>query len=231
MNNTISTGEKELPQCVKNNYYSIKEEIANSVSHGLGIVFSVVAMTILLVYAIWKRSPIAITAFTIYGVSSILLYTASTLYHSFQKQKIKQIMRVFDHSAIFLLIAGTYTPVTLIAMEGYWRIGILTAVWVIAIAGVVFKIVTYNKFEKYKVISLLMYILMGWIAVIAIKPMFESVPVGFLAWLLAGGVAYTLGTVFYAVRKIPYHHAIWHLFVLAGSVLHFLGIFRYLAKM
>lgn len=223
--------EKEKINIIgKRKMYTLKEEIANSISHGVGIVFSIVAMTILLVYAVWRRSPIAITGFAIYGICSVLLYTASTLYHSFQKDKIKKVLRVFDHSAIFLLIAGTYTPVTLIAMNGYWRIGILTAVWVIAIAGVVFKIVTYNKFEKYKVISLLMYILMGWIAVIAIKPMVQSVPVGFLIWLLAGGVAYTLGTVFYAVKKIPYHHAIWHIFVLAGSVLHFIGIFRYLAK-
>ncbi|SCZ81183.1 PAQR family membrane homeostasis protein TrhA [Acidaminobacter hydrogenoformans] len=211
--------------------YDLREEIANSISHGIGIVFSIVAMTILLVYGIWMRSPAAITGFAIYGVSSILLYTASTLYHSFRKVKVKQIMRMLDHSAIFLLIAGTYTPVTLIAMRGYWRIGILSAIWVIAISGIVFKALTYKKMDKYKGISLALYILMGWIAVIAIKPMTQTVPVGFLVWLLAGGAAYTIGTIFYAVRKIPYHHAIWHLFVLAGSVFHFLGIFRYLAKL
>lgn len=209
--------------------YPIREEIANSISHGIGIVFSIVAMTILLVYGIWMRNPAAITGFAIYGVSSILLYTASTLYHSFRKEKIKRIMRVLDHSAIFLLIAGTYTPVTLIAMKGYWRVSILSIVWAIAISGIVFKILTYKKMDKYKGVSLALYILMGWIAVIAIKPMTQTVPVGFLIWLLAGGAAYTIGTIFYAVRKIPYHHAIWHLFVLAGSVLHFLGIFRYLA--
>lgn len=223
--------KQDLIQTGKKNVYTLREEIANSISHGIGIVFSVVAMTILLVYGIWMRSPSAITGFAIYGVSSILLYTASTLYHSFRKDKIKQIMRVFDHSAIFLLIAGTYTPVTLIAMRGYWRVGILSVIWVIAISGIVFKIMTYKRMEKYKAVSLILYILMGWIAVIAIKPMTQTVPVGFLIWLLAGGAAYTIGTIFYAVRKIPYHHAIWHLFVLAGSVLHFLGIFRYLVKL
>lgn len=219
----------ELIKTSKKKIYSLREEIANSISHGIGIVFSIVAMTILLVYGIWMKSPAAITGFAIYGVSSILLYTASTLYHSFRKEKIKRIMRVLDHSAIFLLIAGTYTPVTLIAMQGYWRVGILSTIWVIAISGIVFKVVTYNKMDRYKGVSLALYILMGWIAVIAIKPMTQTVPVGFLIWLLAGGAAYTIGTIFYAVRKIPYHHAIWHLFVLAGSVLHFLGIFRYLA--
>lgn len=221
---------KEIKSTGKTRNYSLGEEIANSISHGIGIVFSVVALTILLVYAIWRKNPVAITGFTIYGISSILLYTASTLYHSFRKEKIKSIMRVFDHSAIFLLIAGTYTPVTLIAMKGYWRIGILSAIWLIAVSGILFKILTYNKFEKYKVVSLILYILMGWIAVIAIKPMTQTVPIGFLIWLLAGGVAYTAGTIFYGIKKIPYHHAIWHLFVLAGSVLHFLGIFRYLAR-
>jgi hemolysin III len=221
---------KEIKTTGKTRNYSLGEEIANSISHGIGIVFSVVALTILLVYAIWRKNPVAITGFTIYGISSILLYTASTLYHSFRKEKIKSIMRVFDHSAIFLLIAGTYTPVTLIAMKGYWRIGILSAIWLIAVSGILFKILTYNKFEKYKVVSLILYILMGWIAVIAIKPMTQTVPIGFLIWLLAGGVTYTAGTIFYGIKKIPYHHAIWHLFVLAGSVLHFLGIFRYLAR-
>jgi len=219
----------ELIKASKKKMYSLREEIANSISHGIGIVFSIVAMTILLVYGIWMKSPAAITGFAIYGISSILLYTASTLYHSFRKEKIKRIMRVLDHSAIFLLIAGTYTPVTLIAMQGYWRVGILSTIWVIAISGIVFKVLTYNKMDRYKGVSLALYIMMGWIAVIAIKPMTQTVPVGFLIWLLAGGAAYTIGTIFYAVRKIPYHHAIWHLFVLAGSVLHFLGIFRYLA--
>lgn len=221
--------KNELIKAGKKKMYSMREEIANSISHGIGIVFSIVAMTILLVYGVWMKSPAAITGFAIYGISSILLYTASTLYHSFRKEKIKRIMRVLDHSAIFLLIAGTYTPVTLIAMSGYWRVGILSTIWVIAISGIVFKVLTYKKMDRYKGVSLALYILMGWIAVIAIKPMTQTVPVGFLIWLLAGGAAYTIGTIFYAVRKIPYHHAIWHLFVLAGSVLHFLGIFRYLA--
>lgn len=209
--------------------YSIKEEIANSITHGIGVIFSIVALTILLVYAIWSKSVISIVGFSIYGACSIALYVSSTLYHSFQQDKIKRIFRVFDHSSIFLFIAGTYTPVTLIAMRGYWRVGILVAIWAIAITGVLFKICTYNKFEKYKFVSLALYILMGWLVLIAIRPLVQMVPIEFLLWLLAGGVAYTLGTIFYAIKNIPYNHAIWHLFVLTGSVLHFLGIFRYLA--
>lgn len=208
--------------------YTLKEEIANSITHGIGILFSVVTLTILLVYAIWKKNPISITGFSIYGFCSICLYVASTLYHSFQKERVKKIFRIFDHSSIFLLIAGTYTPIALLAMKGYWRIGILTAIWVIAVFGILFKVFTSNKFERYKVFSLILYILMGWILVIAIKPMLEMVPIGFFLWLLAGGVVYTTGTIFYAMKKIPYNHAIWHIFVLAGSVVHFLGIFKYL---
>ncbi|ABR50338.1 channel protein, hemolysin III family [Alkaliphilus metalliredigens QYMF] len=208
--------------------HSIKEEIANSITHGMGVVFSIVALTILLVYSIWNRNTAAIVGFSIYGFCSIVLYVASTLYHSFQKEKVKKILRVFDHASIYLFIAGTYTPIALLAMKGYWRIGILSTVWTIALLGIVFKIVTFNKFEKYKALSLGIYIAMGWIIVIAIKPMLEMIPLGFFVWLLAGGMAYTVGTIFYAIKKIPYNHAIWHLFVLAGGVLHFLGIFRYL---
>ncbi|SET11560.1 hemolysin III [Natronincola peptidivorans] len=224
-----STNNQNTIKDVSNRKYSFGEELANCITHGVGIVFSIVILTILLVYAIWQRSAIAIVGFSIYGFCSIVLYSSSTLYHSFQKEKIKKIFRAFDHSSIFLFIAGTYTPVALMAMEGYWRIGILATVWGIAIIGILFKIFTFNSFDKYKAISLLLYIAMGWIVVVAIKPMLQSMPSGFFIWLLAGGLAYTIGTIFYAIKKIPYNHAIWHLFVLGGSVLHFLGIFRYLA--
>lgn len=208
--------------------YSLKEEIANSITHGIGIIFSIVTLTILLVFAIWKKSPISIVSFSIYGFCSISLYTASTLYHSFQKEKLKKILRIFDHSSIYLFIAGTYTPIALLSMKGYWRIGILVGVWAIAIVGIVFKIVSYKKLDKHKLFSLLLYLFMGWLVVIAIKPMLQVTPVGFFIWLLAGGLFYTFGTIFYSIKKIPFNHAIWHLFVLGGSVMHFLGIFLYL---
>lgn len=209
--------------------YSIGEEIANSITHGLGVIFSIVALTILLVYSIWKKNVPAIVGFSIYGVSSICLYTFSTLYHSFRKEKIKKIFRIFDHSSIFLYIAGCYTPIALLVMDGAWRIGILISIWAIAIFGIVFKAINHNKFDKYKAFSTSLYILMGWIVVIAIKPMMANAPKGFLLWLLAGGIVYTLGTIFYSFKKIPYNHAIWHGFVLAGSVLQFCGILIYLA--
>lgn len=208
--------------------YSLKEEIANSITHGVGILFSIVTVTILLVYSIWKKSAISIVAFSVYGFGSISLYVASTLYHSFRSEKLKRIFRLFDHSSIYLFIAGTYTPIVLLCMKGYWRIGILTSVWLIAILGISFKILTFNKFEKYKKASLAIYIVMGWILVIAIKPMLEMVPMGFFMWLLMGGIVYTVGTIFYSIKKIPYNHAIWHIFVLTGSIIHFLGIFLYL---
>ncbi|WP_432401494.1 PAQR family membrane homeostasis protein TrhA [Wukongibacter sp. M2B1] len=208
--------------------YSLKEEIANGITHGIGVLFSVVTLTILLVFAIWEKSTISIVSFSIYGFCSICLYLSSTLYHSFQNEKLKMILRIFDHSSIYLFIAGTYTPVTLLCLKGYWRSGILITIWVIAILGIAFKIFTYKKFDKYKFLSLIFYISMGWLVVIAIKPMLESVPKGFLMWLLAGGLFYTIGTVFYAIKKIPFNHAIWHLFVLGGSIMHFLGIFIYL---
>lgn len=208
--------------------YTIKEEVANSITHGIGALFSIVTLTILLVYSISEKNTISIVAFSIYGFGSISLYLASTLYHSFQQEKLKKILRLFDHSSIYLFIAGTYTPIILLSMTGYWRTGLLIAVWSIALLGIIFKVLTFNNFEKYKVASLSLYIFMGWLLVIAIKPMIESVPFEFFMWLLAGGVVYTVGTIFYAIKKIPYNHAIWHLFVLAGSVIHFFGIFLYL---
>ncbi|MZQ74699.1 MAG: hemolysin III family protein [Peptoclostridium sp.] len=208
--------------------YSTREEIANSITHGIGVLFSVVALTILLIYSIWQKSAVSIVAFSIYGLCSILLYLSSTLYHSFRKEKLKRLFRVFDHSSIYLFIAGTYTPVALLTLEGAWRIGILSSVWIIAVLGIVFKICTYKKMDRLKVVSLAIYIAMGWIVVIAVKPMLQTVPVGFFKWLLAGGIVYTLGTIFYAAKRIPYSHAIWHSFVLAGSTLHFIGLFKYL---
>lgn len=219
--------KREAAQSV-NKRYSLKEEVANSITHGIGILFSVVTLTILLVFSILEKSTISIISFSIYGFCSISLYVASTLYHSFQNEKVKKIFRVLDHSSIYLFIAGTYTPITLLSMNGYWRIGLLTAIWVIAIFGILFKVITYDKLDKYNIVSTILYIVMGWIVIIAIKPMIDVMPAGLLYWLLAGGIVYTIGTIFYAMKKIPYTHAAWHLFVLAGSVLHFLGIFIYL---
>ncbi len=221
--------DNNLTEILLTKRYTLKEEIANSISHGLGVVFSIVALTILLVYSISKSDVTATVAFSIYGASGIFLYLASTLYHSFRIEGVKRILRVFDHSSIYLYIAGCYTPIALLGMEGGWRIGIIVSVWLIAVGGITFKIITYKSMEKYKRYSLGIYLAMGWLAVATIKPLLENLPLSFLMYLLAGGLVYTIGTIFYAFKKIPFNHAIWHLFVLVGTVVHFLGIFKYLA--
>lgn len=209
--------------------YSKEEEIANGITHGLGVVFGIVVLTLLLVFSIRKQDVLSIVAFSIYGFCLIFMYLSSTLYHSVTNEKAKRILRVFDHSSIYLFIAGTYTPIALISMEGRLRIGIMVAVWSIAVFGVIFKIVTAGKFDRYKALSLIIYIGMGWIALFTIKPIINMTCLNFFLWILGGGLVYTIGTIFYGIKKIPYNHAIWHIFVLGGTVLHFVGILLYLA--
>ena len=209
--------------------YTRKEEIANGITHGFGVLFGIVALTVLLIMSIRKGDIPSIVSFSIYGGCIILMFLSSTLYHSFTIEKVKTILRVFDHSSIFLFIAGTYTPIALLALKGYLRIIILVAVWGIALSGVGFKIFTFNKFDKYKVLSLILYIGMGWTAIIPIKAIINATSVNFFYWILSGGLLYTFGTIFYSIKKIPYNHAIWHIFVLAASVTHFVGILIYLA--
>lgn len=209
--------------------YTKKEEIINGVTHGIGVIFGIVALSILLYLAIKKGSVPKIVGFSIYGACIILMFLSSTLYHSFTIEKVKNVLRVFDHSSIFLFIAGTYTPIVLLTLEGPLRIGMLVGVWAIALLGVGFKIFTFGKFDKFKALSLIIYIGMGWIAIIPIKAIINATSINFFYWIIAGGLLYTVGTIFYGVKKIPYNHAIWHLFVLAASVTHFLGIVFYLA--
>ena len=209
--------------------YTKKEEVLNGVTHGIGVVFGIVALTLLLYYAIKARNVSSIVGFSIYGVCIIMMFLSSTLYHSFTIDKVKQILRVFDHSSIFLFIAGTYTPIVLLTLVGRLRIVMLVAIWAIAIFGIAFKILTYGRYEKYKVFSLLLYIGMGWLAVFPVKYIINATGIHFFYWILLGGLLYTIGTIFYANKRIPYNHAIWHLFVLAASVSQFLGIFFYLA--
>jgi len=208
--------------------YTVKEEIANGITHGLGVLFGTVALTILLVFSINKGEPLSIVSFSIYGACIILMYLSSTLYHSIPNQNIKRVLRVFDHSSIYLFIAGTYTPIALLTMQGYLRVGVLIAVWSIALFGIVFKITTYKKMDRFKRLSLALYLGMGWIAVFTVKPIIQTTSFRFFIWILVGGLLYTLGTIFYSMKKVPYSHAIWHVFVLGASVIHFLGIFLYL---
>lgn len=204
--------------------YSKFEEIFNSVTHGIGVVFGIVALTLLLYIGIKKGSVSEIVGFSIYGACIILMFLSSTLYHSFTIEKVKKILRVFDHSSIFLFIAGTYTPIVLLTLDGALRIGILFGVWSIAIGGILFKIFTYGKYDRFKKASVLIYIGMGWIAIFPIKEIISATSLNFFYWILAGGILYTVGTIFYSNKRIPLNHGIWHLFVLAASITHFLGI-------
>ena len=206
--------------------YPLGEEIANGITHGIGAALSIAALVILVVFASQQGDVWRIVSFSIYGSSLFLLYLASTLYHSFTSEKAKHFFRLLDHSCIFILIAGTYTPPTLIAMRGYGGWTLFTLIWALAITGLIFETLTIGKF---KIISVIIYVAMGWVAVFAIRPMMSSLPAGLLAWLLGGGLLYTIGVVFYAWEKMPYHHAVWHLFVLGGSIVHFFGILFHLA--
>lgn len=208
--------------------YTLGEEVANGITHGIGVIFGIISLVVLLILSIRNGNTVAIVAFSIYGACFILMYLSSTLYHSVTNEKAKGILRVFDHSSIFLFIAGSYTPIALLTMTGYLRIGILVATWSIAILGIVFKVLTYNKFDKYRAVSLIIYIGMGWLAVFTIKPIIEMTSIGFFMWILAGGLLYTLGTIFYGLKRIPYNHAIWHVFVLTASAAHFIGMLIYL---
>ncbi|MGZ9584850.1 PAQR family membrane homeostasis protein TrhA [Paenibacillus marinisediminis] len=201
--------------------YTKGEEIANAITHEIGVVLSIAALTLLIVFAAIYGEAIHVVSFTIYGVTMVLLYTSSTLVHSFPPGKVKDLFETFDHSSIYLFIAGTYTPLVLIALPpalGWTLFGI---VWAIAAGGIVFKAFFTKKFLF---ASTGMYILMGWIIVFAWGPLVDSMPQIGLTLLVTGGILYTVGTIFYVWRGFPYHHMIWHLFVLAGSVVHFLSV-------
>lgn len=202
----------------------MKEELLNAITHGVGAALSLVGLIILIaaVYShgnLWNQ-----VSFGIYGVSLVLLYLASTLYHSFCNEKLKYIFKIIDHSAIYLLIAGTYTPFTLVTLHGQLGWHVFTVVWAIAVVGIVFQIFFVKRF---KVFSTICYLLMGWLAVVIIKPLMAVLPAAGLYWLIGGGLFYTVGAIFYLYHRLPYHHAVWHVFVLAGSAAHFIAVFLY----
>ena len=201
--------------------YDLREEIASSVTHGVGAGLSVAGLTLLIVLAAKYGDVWQVVAFSIYGVSLFLLYLASTLYHAIQNPRAKKVFRVLDHTAIYLLIAGTYTPFLLVGMRGAMGWTLLIIVWAMALAGISWKIFFLGRLE---ILATIFYVLMGWLAIVGIKEMLASIPTAGLILLVAGGLVYTLGIIFYAWKKLPYNHAIWHLFVLGGSVLHFFAI-------
>ena len=206
----------------KNKYnQTLLEEIANSITHGLGLTLSIIGLTFLFVYATRNGDPWRIVGYSVYGASLIILYLFSTLYHGLTHSRTKAIFRRLDHSAIYLLIAGTYTPVILISLRDTWVIYLLPVIWTMAILGVYIKIFYIHRYER---LSLAFYVFMGWFALIAIKPLFNSIPIGSFIWIIVGGLSYTTGIIFYTWHRLPYHHTIWHIFVLAGSVSHYIGI-------
>jgi len=198
------------------------EEIINSITHGIGALLSVVAMVILIMVASQHGDIWHLVSFSIYGSSLILLYLSSTLYHSFTNPKIKSLFARFDHISIFILIAGTYTPILLTSIRGVWGWSLFGIIWAMAIIGAVIRSIYLHRFRK---LMVAVYLVMGWMAVVAGKQIYQSLPATSLIFLVLGGVAYSIGVVFYMWRSLPYAHGIWHLFVLAGSILHFFAIY------
>lgn len=201
--------------------YSLGEEIFNSVSHGAGALLSVAGTVVLIVVSAVYSDAWAVVASAIYGASLIILYTMSTLYHAITNIRAKKFFRVMDHNTIFFLIAGTYTPITLVPLRGALGWVLFGIVWGAAAVGIVFNSIDLEKFRKPSVVC---YILMGWVIIIAVKPMLETVNRLSLLYLLIGGILYTVGIIFYAIKKIKYFHSVWHLFTVAGSVFHYFSI-------
>ena len=208
----------------KSDLYTLGEEIAHSVTHGVGALLSIAGLVVLVALAAVRGNAWHVVSCSIFGATLIVLYTTSTLYHSITHPRAKRVLRVLDHSAIFLLIAGTYTPFTLVNMRGGWGWTLFGVIWGLALLGIAFKLTASSR---YRILSVLLYIAMGWLVLIALKPLVASVAPPGLALILAGGLAYTLGVIFYAWKDLPYSHAIWHLFVLAGSILHFFAVALY----
>ncbi|MEN1939997.1 hemolysin III family protein [Luteimonas sp. MJ174] len=198
-----------------------REELASALTHGLGATAALAGGAVLITLAALYGNGWQLGAAIVFGVSLLLLYIASTLYHSFQNPVLKGRLKVFDHCAIYVLIAGTYTPFTLIGLRGPWGWGLFAAIWTLALAGVVFKLFYTGRFKR---LSTLVYVAMGWLVLVAIKPVLAALDAWTFGWLVAGGVFYTLGTVFYHRESLPFSHAIWHLFCIAGSVCHYVAV-------
>lgn len=204
---------------------TVGEEIANAVTHGVAALLSIAGLAVLVAFAVlYSGSPKVVAAVSIFGASMVFLYTASTLYHSIPNPRAKKVLQYLDHSMIYVLIAGSYTPFCLITLQGYTGIALLCAVWLIAIAGISLQAVLLNKADW---INCLLYLSMGWLAVFVIDPLVSTLDSTGLALLVAGGLAYTVGVVFYIFERIPFSHAIWHTFVFAGTTLQFFSVLFY----
>jgi len=203
-----------------------EEEIANSLSHGMALMLAIVAIPTLIASAIEQGEMVRIVGATVFSTSVVLLYFTSTLYHALPASRAKSLFQLLDHSAIYLLIAGTYTPFTLGVLRSRWGWTLLGAIWSLALIGLAFKATTGMRYEK---LSTGLYLLMGWLALLVIKPLWQELPAWGFFWLLAGGIAYTVGVVFYATDHVRYNHFRWHLFVITGTACHFVAVLKYAA--
>ncbi len=204
--------------------YSLGEEIANAITHGLGLALSIAGLVILTVFASLRGGAWHVVSVSVYGATLVMLYAASTFYHALPQPRAKRIFRILDHSAIYLLIAGTYTPFTLVNLRGGWGWALFGSVWGLAVVGTLLEI--FGR-RRVKWLSLAFYLGMGWLVAIAARPLAQNMAPGGLLLIGLGGLAYRLGVLFYVRRRMPYHHAVWHLFVLAGSVLHYFSVLLY----
>lgn len=203
------------------------EEIANSISHSVGLIAAVIATPPLIVHAAQRGDWGYLIGCAIFSTTMIALYLASSLYHSFHPGRLKHIFRIIDHSAVYLLIAGTYTPFTLGVLHGAWGWTLLASIWILALAGVALKVL---RQMRHPIISTILYLLMGWLIIVAIDPLYTRMPAPGLVWLVSGGLAYTIGTLFFvADSRLRYSHLIWHLFVLTGTTCHYIAVYWYAA--
>jgi len=207
---------------VRVNYTSIVEEVFSAITHGVGIILGIIGLIMLLNFAGKSNSLVKDVGFTVFGISVIFSYLASTLYHSLFFTRAQKVFKILDHSSIYLLIAGTYTPFALIALKGQSGIVLFSIVWAFAILGIILKVLFVHRFMK---LSLVLYLLMGWLAIFEAKPLLHALPFQGLIFLVVGGLFYTSGVIFYLFKKLPFHHTIWHIFVLGGSICHFFALF------
>lgn len=212
------------PTLAPHKQQSYEEELANAITHGLGCLLSLVGWGVLLVLSAWAGDGWDLAASVVYGGTLVFLYGTSTLYHSVQTPRLKRTLRVVDHIAIFLLIAGTYTPFTVVLLREGWGWTVLALVWTFAIGGLLFKLFSVHRFHP---AATSLYLLMGWMGVLFAHPVSVALPTGALLLIVAGGLAYTVGVVFYGWHSLRYSHAIWHLFVLGGSACHYAAIVLY----
>jgi len=223
----MTTQQWQLPVAVHQGHeklYSLGEEIAHAVTHGLGAVLAIAGLTVLVAYATRYGNTWHVVGSAIFGGTLVLMYTASTLYHSIPLPRARKVLRIIDHTMIYFLIAGSYTPFTLVTLNGSWGWTLFGITWGLALGGVVFKVFATGRFRK---LSLAIYLGMGWCAIIAIRPLIETLATGGLVLLVIGGLCYTGGVAFYAWERLRYHHAIWHTFVLAGSTFHYFAVLFY----